>query len=128
MIKWHKRFFGEGMAGLADRPRSGRPRTWVAPRDPNFAERAAITLDLYAQVFDGWPLGDDEFVICADKKTSIQARCRCHPMLSPGKARLMRVEHEYKRRGALAYLAAYDVHRPDPRPPRRVRRPLQRHR
>jgi hypothetical protein len=32
-------------------------------------------------------------------------------MLPPGKARLMRVEHEYDRGGALAYLAAYDVHR-----------------
>jgi hypothetical protein len=50
-------------------------------------------------------------VISSDEKTSIQARCRCHPTLPPGKARLMRVEHEYHRGGALAYLAAYDVHR-----------------
>ena len=27
------------------------------------------------------------------KKTSIQARCRCHPTLPPGKARAMRIEH-----------------------------------
>jgi FixJ family two-component response regulator len=26
VIKWRKRFFEEGMAGLADRKRSGRPR------------------------------------------------------------------------------------------------------
>ena len=32
-----------------------------------------------------------------------------HP--APGKARAMRVNHEYHRRGAVAYLAAYDVHR-----------------
>jgi hypothetical protein len=50
-------------------------------------------------------------VICADEKTSIQARCRCHPTLPPGKARAMRVEHDYDRGGALAYLAAWDVHR-----------------
>jgi len=50
-------------------------------------------------------------VVCADEKTSIQARCRCHPTLPPGRARWMRVEHEYDRGGALAYLAAYDVHR-----------------
>ncbi|MFU8855249.1 transposase, partial [Micromonospora sp. SL1-18] len=43
-------------------------------------------------------------------KTSIQARCRCHPTLPPGRSRLMRVEHEYDRGGALAYLAALDVH------------------
>jgi hypothetical protein len=50
-------------------------------------------------------------VICADEKTSIQARCRCHPTLPPGTARAMRVEHDYGRGGALAYLAAWDVHR-----------------
>jgi len=38
-------------------------------------------------------------------------RCRCHPTLPPGKARAMRVEHNYDRGGALAYLAAWDVHR-----------------
>jgi hypothetical protein len=49
-------------------------------------------------------------VVSADEKTSIQARCRCHPTLPPGVARSMRVEHEYERGGALAYLAAWDVH------------------
>lgn len=68
-------------------------------------------MDLYARVFEGKALGDDEYVVCADEKTSIQARCRCHPTLPPGRARMMRVEHDYERRGALAYLAAYDVHR-----------------
>src|SRR4051794_17999605 len=28
VTKWRKRFFEEGMAGLADRKRSGRPRTF----------------------------------------------------------------------------------------------------
>lgn len=86
-------------------------RSWIFPRDPDFATKAARALDLYARVFEGQALGEGEFVVCADEKTSIQARCRCHPTLSPGRARLMRVEHEYERRGALAYLAAYDVHR-----------------
>jgi hypothetical protein len=31
--------------------------------------------------------------------------------MPPGKARMMRVSHDYHRRGAIAYLAAYDVHR-----------------
>jgi hypothetical protein len=57
------------------------------------------------------PLGEDEYVISADEKTSIQARCRCHPTLAPGQARSMRVNHTYRRGGALAYLAAYDIHR-----------------
>ncbi len=86
-------------------------RSWIFPRDPDFSAKAGVVLDLYARVFAGRPLGDDEFVICADEKTSIQARCRCHPTLPPGRARLMRVEHEYDRGGALAYLTAYDVDR-----------------
>lgn len=68
-------------------------------------------LDLYARQLEGRALEHDEFVISADEKTSIQARCRCHPTLAPGQSWLMRVEHEYQRGGALAYLAAYDVHR-----------------
>jgi hypothetical protein len=86
-------------------------RSWIFPRDPAFGAKAAVVLDLYARVFEGEPLGDDEFVVCADEKTSVQARCRCHPTLPPGRSRLMRVEHEYERKGAVAYLAAYDVHR-----------------
>ena len=86
-------------------------RSWIFPRDPDFAAKAAAALDLYARIFNGQPLDADEYAICADEKTSIQCRCRCHPTLPPGRARLMRVEHEYDRGGALAYLAAYDVHR-----------------
>jgi transposase len=174
---WRGRYAGEGMAGLADRPRAGRPptftavqvaevkalacqmpaetgiplsrwscpdlaseiitagiaasmsastvrrilaadaikpwqyRSWLFTRDPQFAARATRVLDLYARVRDGIPLGDDEYVISSDEKTSIQARCRCHPTLPPGKSRTMRINHEYDRGGALAYLAAYDVHR-----------------
>lgn len=86
-------------------------RMWIFPRDPDFAAKAARVLDLYAGYWDGELLGEGDFVMCADEKTSIQARCRCHPSLPPGRARAMRVEHEYHRQGALAYLAAYDVHR-----------------
>ena len=121
--KWRKRFCQEGLAGLVDRPRSGRPRvfgsevvagikalacerperrgvalarwsslelaghavseglvetissstvrrwlhgaaikpwryrSWIFPRDPDFAAKAARVLDLYARVVDGVPLG-----------------------------------------------------------------------
>jgi transposase len=85
-------------------------RCWIFPRDPNFAAKAARVLDLYEGIFEGSKLGVAEYVISADEKTSIQARCRCHPTLPPGRARAMRVEHEYERGGALAYLAAWDVH------------------
>jgi hypothetical protein len=86
-------------------------QSWIFIRDPNFAVTATRVLDLYARIHDGVPLGPDEYVLSSDEKTSIQARCRCHPTLPPGTARTMRVNHEYDRGGALAYLAAYDVHR-----------------
>lgn len=95
----------------SDAIRPWRFRSWIFPRDPDFAAKAAKVLDLYAGVFEGQLLEPGEFVVCADEKTSIQARCRCHPTLPPGRARLMRVEHEYERRGAIAYLAAWDVGR-----------------
>jgi transposase len=85
-------------------------QSWIFPRDAAFAAKAAVALDLYARVFQGRRLNKREYVISSDEKTSIQTRCRCYPTLPPGKARLMRVEHEYDRGGALAYLAAYDVH------------------
>jgi hypothetical protein len=87
-----------------------RHRSWIFPRDPTFAAKAGMVLDLYARRFQGRRLEPGEFVISADEKTSIQARCRCHPTLPPAVARAMRVEHEYERGGALAYLAAWDVH------------------
>jgi len=97
------------LAGDALKP--WQHRSWISVRDPGFAGKAARVLDLYARTWDGRPLGENDYVICADEKTSIQARCRCHPTLPPGKARAMRVEHDYERGGALAYLAAWDVHR-----------------
>jgi transposase len=86
-------------------------RSWIFIRDPDFRTKAQRVLDLYSRTFQGGPLGEDEYVLSSDEKTSIQARCRCHPTLAPGQARAMRVNHEYQRGGALAYLAAYDVHR-----------------
>jgi transposase len=94
-----------------DAPKPWQHRSWISVRDPEFAAKAARVLELYAGIWDGEPLGSNDYVICADEKTSIQARCRCHPALPPGKARAMRIEHDYRRGGALAYLAAWDAHR-----------------
>ncbi|MFF3985109.1 IS630 family transposase [Streptomyces sp. NPDC001797] len=86
-------------------------RSWIFITDPDFRAKAQRVLALYARTWQGTPLDADEYVISADEKTSIQARCRCHPTLAPGQARAMRVNHTYGRGGALAYLAAFDVHR-----------------
>jgi transposase len=174
--KWRRRFYGERLTGLKDRPRPGRSpgftavqvaevkalacelpaasntplarwscpdlaveasrrgvvgsvspstvrrwlaadaikpwqhRSWIFPRDPDFALKASRVLNLYARSFDGEPLGDDEYVLSADEKPGVQARNRRHPSHPPRPGRPMRVESEYRRHGTLAYLAAYDVH------------------
>jgi hypothetical protein len=87
-------------------------RSWIFPRDPDFAAKAARVLDLYAGRFEGKLLHPGEFVLCADEKPSIQARAREHPTAAPragGQGQL--VEHEYERGGALCYLTAWDVKR-----------------
>lgn len=95
----------------ADAIRPWQHRSWIFPRDVNFAEKAGRVLDLYQGYWQGQALGSDEFVISADEKTSIQARIRLHPSLPPKPGEPMRVEFEYERGGALAYLAAWDVRR-----------------
>ncbi len=174
--KWRKRFVEEGIDGLADRPRSGRPRvfssrvvagvkamacepperrtvplsrwssdelaaqavseglvdaissstvrrwlaadvikpwryrSWIFPRDPDFAAKAARVLDLYQRIFDGVALGPHDYVISADEKSQLQALGRCHPGRPCGPGHLAQVEFEYERGGTLAYMGAYDVH------------------
>jgi transposase len=175
--RWRKRFCTEGLDGLGDRERSGRPRvfpaevvaevkamaceppaaravplsrwssaelaaqaiaeglavrvsastvrrwlaedaikpwqhrSWIFPRDPDFAAKAARVLDLYQRVWNGVALGADEYVLSADEKSQLQALSRCHPSLGPAPGRAARVEFEYDRHGTLAYFGAYDVHR-----------------
>ncbi len=172
-----KRFCGEGLVGLEDRPRSGRPRSfpaevvtevkamaceppaardlplsrwssadlaaqavteglvdsvspstvrrwlaedaikpwqfrsWIFPRDPNFAPKAARILNLYERVYTGVELGPDEYVISADEKSQLQAVSRRHPNQGAAPGRVTRVEFDYRRHGTLAYFGAYDVHR-----------------
>lgn len=175
--RWRRRFCEEGIGGLADRPRSGRPRrfgsdvvagikalaceppekravplsrwssaelaaqaveeglvsaissstvrrwlhadaikpwryrSWIFPRDPDFAAKAARVLDLYARVCDGVPLGGEDYVVSADEKSQLQALRRCHPGRAVRPGQIAQVEFEYERGGTLAYMGAYDVHR-----------------
>jgi transposase len=175
--RWRKRFAEAGLAGLADRKRSGRPRvfaaavvaevkamaceppearnvpqsrwssadlaaqaaaeglvasvsrstvrrwleedairpwtyrSWIFPRDPDFAVKAGRVLDLYQRIWDGAELADDEYVISTDEKSQLQILSRRHRGLPPAPGRAGRVEFEYERHGTVAYMAAYDVHR-----------------
>jgi hypothetical protein len=83
---------------------------WIFPRDPDFAAKAGRLLDLYEGVWQDQPLREDEFVLSADEKTRIQARARIQATEPPRSQRAMKVQHEYERRGAWAYPAAWDVH------------------
>lgn len=94
-----------------DAIRPWQHRCWIFPRDPHFQAKAGRILDLYARCWQEQALHEDEFVISTDEKTSIQARIRTHPSLPTQPGESMRVEHEYARGGAWAYLAALDVHR-----------------
>jgi hypothetical protein len=88
-----------------------RYRLWIFPRDPDFAAKAGRVLDLYAGEWEGEPLGPHDYVLSADEKTSIQARCRCQPGQPPRPGHPRQVEFEYERHGAVQYLAAWDVQR-----------------
>ena len=85
-------------------------RSWIFPRDPDFAGKAGRVLDLYARIFNGKRLRPDEYVICADEKSQLQALGRRHETVPAGPGRPALVEFEYERGGTLAYLAAWDVH------------------
>jgi len=86
-------------------------RSWIFPRDPDFQYKAGRVLDVYHRIWNGQPLDSEEYVISADEKTSIQARHRIHKTTPPKPDQAMKLEFEYERMGALAYIAAWDVHR-----------------
>ena len=52
----------------ADALKPWQHRSWIYPRDPDFAAKAARALDLYAGFFDGEPLNENEFVVCAMRR------------------------------------------------------------
>ena len=174
--KWRGRFAVRGLDGLADLPRSGRPRriseltraavvalacqlpaatgvplsrwtgpellaeitraglasrlsvssvlrilaehpvkpwqcqSWISPRAPDFAAKATVILDLYQGFYQGKRLRPGDRILAVDAKPSIQARGRCRPTAPAARGTPVRVEHEYVRHGALALLAALDVH------------------
>ena len=92
-----------------DAIRPWQHRSWIFPRDPDFALKASRVLDLYQREREGQPPGEDDYVLSSDEKPGVQARMRIHLPLPPGHGRAMRAESEYHRFGTLACLAAYDV-------------------
>ena len=71
------------------RSKPWQTRSWIFPRDRAFAAKAGRVLDLYARLFEGRRLRPDEYVICADEKSQLQALARRHATVpaAPGRRR-----------------------------------------
>jgi transposase len=95
---------------LAEHPvKPWQYQSWIYPRDPDFAARARVILDLYQGFHQGKPLGPGDRILSFDAKPQINARRRLHATLPAAPGRPVRYEHEYKRQGSLALLAGLDV-------------------
>ena len=95
---------------LAEHPvKPWQYQSWISPRDPDFAARASVILDLCQGFHQGTRLRPGDRILSVDAKPSIQARGRCRPTAPARPGKPVRVEHEYQRNGALALLAALDV-------------------
>ena len=96
---------------LAEHPvKPWQYQSWISPRAPDFAAKATVILDLYQGFYQGRRLRPGDRILSVDAKPSIQARGRRHPASPAARGKPVRVEHEYVRHGALALLAALDVH------------------
>jgi len=84
-----------------------RHKMWLSakvPRDAAFAAQVQEICDLYTR-----PLAAHECVLCVDEKTSLQPRSRVAPTKPALPDRVVQVEHEYVRQGALNLFAAFNT-------------------
>ena len=91
----------------ADKIKPWRYHSWQRSRDPQFVEKAAPVLDLYEQAQELAVQG--EIVVCADEKTSIQARQRVSETKAAAPGYAVQVAERYKRMGALQLFCALVV-------------------
>ena len=87
-----------------DQIKPWRYHSWQKPTDPQFVEEAAPVLDLYEHAAELKEQG--ELVVCADEKTSIQARQRLDQTRPAISGNPMQVSHRYRRMGALQLFCA----------------------
>lgn len=84
-----------------------RTHVWLcpkAPRDAAFVAQVREICDLYTR-----DLAPDEVVLSVDEKTSIQPRPRLAPTTAASPGKPVRLEHEYKRVGALNLIASFNT-------------------
>jgi transposase len=91
----------------ADKMKPWRYHSWQHSTDPQFVEKAGPVLDLYAQAPARQVHG--ELTVCADEKTSIQARQRVTPTKAAAPGEVLQVADRYKRMGALQLFCALVV-------------------
>jgi hypothetical protein len=91
----------------ADKIKPWRYHSWQHSTDPQFVQKAGPVLDLYAQAPARQAHG--ELIVCADEKTSIQARQRVTPTKAAAPGEVLQVADRYKRMGALQLFCALVV-------------------
>lgn len=84
-----------------------RHHLWLSakvPRDEHFTKLVHTLVELYTR-----PLAEQEMVLRIDEKTNLQPRSRLAATLPTRPCLPTRLEHEYKRAGALHLFAAFDT-------------------
>ena len=92
---------------LSNELRPWRVHAWLSPkvpRDTCFISTVQAICDLYTR-----PLTPGEAVLCLDEKTSLQPRPRLAPTLASEPGKPVRVEHTYRRAGAVHLFAAFNT-------------------
>src|SRR5262245_57514838 len=84
-------------------------RCWQRPTDPRFLEKAIPILDLYERAQELSRKG--HIIVCADEKTSIQARKATGGTTPAGPGHPLHVGDRYHRQGAVQLFAGLLVHR-----------------
>lgn len=84
-------------------------RSWIFPRDPEFAARAGVVLDLYGGTYQGLPLGKRDFIFSGDEKPGLLLRTRCAPTVLPRPGHAGLQEFEYRRHGTAVLLALMEI-------------------
>jgi hypothetical protein len=92
----------------ADRIKPWQYHSWQRPTDPRFLERAIPILTLYERAQTLARQG--QLIVCADEKTSIQARRACGRTTPARPGRPMHLPDRYQRQGAVQLFAGLLVH------------------
>jgi transposase len=85
-----------------------RQKMYLTSHDEEFREKRDDVLRVYYET------PPDEYIVCVDEKTGIQALERRHPDIPMQPGQPVRREFEYIRHGTLCWMGAFDVRRGRP--------------